>query len=221
MTYAFPLPIPVLETERLTLRAPREADFAAALAFNDSPRVQFIGGTVPRPWVWRGLLGVMGHWALRGYGFYSVDTKAGELGAGEFVGRVGVIYHDGWDEPELAWHLFDGFEGKGYAQEAALAARADYHARISAKPLISYVNVNNARSAALAQRLGAQVETTFDDDGAVISVYRHTTGDAACPTQPPAPQTCCATIAPVSTALMRCWSIRWQNGSSKRRPLGG
>lgn len=168
--------LPVLQTARLTLRAPREADFAAALAFNDSPRVQFIGGTVPRPWVWRGLLGVMGHWALRGYGFYSVDTKPGALGAGEFVGRVGVIYHDGWDQPELAWHLFDGHEGKGYAHEAAVAARADYHARISPQPLISYVNTDNTRSAALAQRLGARIESTFTDDGKAIDVYRHITG---------------------------------------------
>lgn len=174
MNYAFPLPIPVLDTERLTLRAPREADFVAALAFNDSPRVQFLGGKLERRWVWRGILANIGHWALRGYGFYSVDTKDGA-----FVGRVGVIFHDGWDEPELAWHLFDGYEGKGYAQEAAIAARADYHARISGAPLISYVNVDNTRSAALAQRLGAQVEKTFHDDGAVINVYRHITGDAA------------------------------------------
>lgn len=165
--------LPVLDTARLRLRAPREADFAAALAFNDSPRARFVGGRLERRWVWRGLLANIGHWALRGYGFYSVDTKAGE-----FVGRVGVIFHDGWAEPELSWHLFDGFEGKGYAREAALAARADYHARITEKPLISYVNVDNARSAALAQRLGAQVETTFEDDGAVIAVYRHVMGHA-------------------------------------------
>lgn len=166
--------LPVLTTARLTLRAPHEADFAAALAFNDSPRVQFLGGTAPRAQVWRGLLGIIGHWALRGYGFYSVDTKGGE-----FVGRVGVIYHDGWAEPELAWHLFDGYEGKGYAHEAALAARADYHARISAAPLISYVNVANTRSAALAQRLGARVESSFTDDGAKINVYRHISEAAA------------------------------------------
>ena len=109
MTYAFPLPIPVLETDRLILREPREADFTAALAFNDSPRNVFVGGMLERRWIWRGVLANIGHWALRGYGFFSVDTKAGD-----FIGRVGVIYHDGWDEPELGWHLFDGFEGKGY-----------------------------------------------------------------------------------------------------------
>ncbi|MCU0829254.1 MAG: GNAT family N-acetyltransferase [Tabrizicola sp.] len=168
MTYAFPLPIPALTTNRLILREPREADFPTMLAFNDSPRTRYVGGKLERRWVWRGLLANIGHWALRGYGFYSVDTKAGE-----FVGRVGVIYHDGWDEPELAWHLYDGFEGKGYGQEAALAARADYHARISPRPLISYIDVANSRSEALALRLGATRETTVADPDGDYHVYRH------------------------------------------------
>jgi hypothetical protein len=38
MTYAMPLPIPVVTTDRLTLREPRDGDFPAMLAFNDSPR---------------------------------------------------------------------------------------------------------------------------------------------------------------------------------------
>jgi RimJ/RimL family protein N-acetyltransferase len=160
--------VPVLRTERLVLRDPREADFPAMLAFNDSPRSAFVGGPVERRWLWRGLLANIGHWALRGYGFYSVDTRDGA-----FIGRIGVIYHDGWPEPELAWHLFDGHEGKGYAAEAALAARADYHDRIAARPLISMIDVANARSEALAQRLGAVCERTETDPDGDYHIYRH------------------------------------------------
>jgi RimJ/RimL family protein N-acetyltransferase len=162
------LTIPTLTTARLVLRPPYEQDFPAMLAFNDSARSVFVGGQAERRWVWRGLLANIGHWALRGYGFYSVDTQEGD-----FVGRVGVIYHDGWDAPELAWHLFDGFEGKGYAFEAAVAARADYHARISATPLISYIDVSNSRSEALVQRLGAVIERTLNDDKGHHHIYRH------------------------------------------------
>ena len=60
MTYRFPLPIPTLVTDRLTLRAPRESDFAAMLAFNDSARAGFVGGSAPRQQVWRGLLANIG-----------------------------------------------------------------------------------------------------------------------------------------------------------------
>ena len=116
------------------------------LAFNDSPRNRYVGGTLERRWIWRGLLGNIGHWALRNYGLYSVDTHAGE-----FVGRIGVIYHDEWDEPELGWHLYDGFEGNGYAHEAAFAARTDYYTRVSHEPLISYIDPANKRSQALAR----------------------------------------------------------------------
>ncbi|MBA3910040.1 MAG: N-acetyltransferase [Rhodobacter sp.] len=160
--------LPVLETERLILREPREADFPAMLAFNDSPRSIFVGGPLERRWVWRGLLANIGHWALRDYGFYSVDTKAGE-----FIGRIGVIFHDEWPEPELAWHLYDGFEGLGYAAEAALAAKADYHARISTAPLISMIDVANSRSEALALRLGAVREVTHADPDGDYHIYRH------------------------------------------------
>jgi RimJ/RimL family protein N-acetyltransferase len=163
-----PFHIPTLTTDRLILREPREADFPAMLAFNDSPRSRFVGGPIERRWLWRGLLGNIGHWALRGYGFYSVDTLAGD-----FIGRIGVIFYDGWPEPELAWSVFDGFEGQGYAAEAALAARADYHARISPAPLISMIDVANARSEALALRLGAQREATKTDDQGDYHIYRH------------------------------------------------
>lgn len=173
MTYAMPLQIPVLEADRLILRAPREADFPAMLAFNDSPRAVFVGGGGDRQKVWRNLLANIGHWALRAYGFYSVETKAGD-----FIGRVGVIYHDGWDEPELAWHLYDGFEGMGYAAEAALAARADYHKRISSQPPISYIDVTNTRSEALAKRLGASIERTLNDEKGHHHVYRHPVPEA-------------------------------------------
>jgi RimJ/RimL family protein N-acetyltransferase len=173
MTYAMPLPIPTLTTDHLILRAPREDDFPAMLAFNDSPRASFVGGGGDRQKVWRNLIANIGHWALRGYGFYSVDTKARD-----FIGRVGVIYHDGWDEPELAWHLFDGFEGHGYAQEAALAARTDYHARITTLPPISYIDVTNARSEALAKKLGATIERTLNDDKGHHHVYRHPAPEA-------------------------------------------
>lgn len=168
MTYAFPVPIPTLTTARLVLRAPQESDFAAMLAFNDSPRALWVGGRRDRQGVWRMMLANIGHWVLRGFGFYSVDTHQGA-----HVGRVGVVYHDGWDEPELGWHLFDGYEGLGYAEEAARAARDDYHARISATPPISYVDVANTRSMALAERLGARIERTLNDDKGHHHVYRH------------------------------------------------
>lgn len=162
---------PTLTTARLTLRPPRESDFAALCAFGQSEdRMRFLGGTVDANAQWRTLLADMGHWALRGYGLFSIELSA----SGEFVGRAGPIFHNHDDEPELAWHLFEGFEGNGYAAEAATAARDWYYANTGNGPLTSWINVENHASQALARRLGAWTER--DDvtaSGHVGQVWRH------------------------------------------------
>ena len=111
--------IPALTTERLILRGPKESDFETIHAFMGSPRSAFVGGPVlDRFATWRAFLAVLGHWALRGYGFFTLEHRE----TGKLVGRVGVVCHETWPEPELGWHLFEGFEGQGYAYEAATAA---------------------------------------------------------------------------------------------------
>ena len=36
---------------------------------------------------------------------------------------MGLIKHAGWPDVELAWHLFDGAAGQGFATEAAMAVK--------------------------------------------------------------------------------------------------
>jgi RimJ/RimL family protein N-acetyltransferase len=162
------LPEITLKTDRLTLRTPIEADFAAVRQFNRSPRTQFIGGIVEDEFqAWRGFLTVMGHWALRGYGFFTV------LHGETPVGRVGLVNHIVWDEPEIGWHLFDGFEGKGYCTEAARAVLEWAHVEKGLGPLISYIHPDNAPSRRVAQRLGAVHERDGELLGIRVQVWRH------------------------------------------------
>lgn len=157
MTYAFPLPIPVLETERLTLREPRESDFTAALAFNDSPRNVFVGGMLERRWIWRGVLANIGHWALRGYGFWAVEDRA----TGRFCGHVGLWYPEGWMEPEVGWVLMDHAEGRSIAHEAATEARRYAYDMLGWQTAVSMIDPANDRSIRLAQRMGCRFEGTY------------------------------------------------------------
>ncbi|HKK35900.1 MAG TPA: GNAT family N-acetyltransferase, partial [Paracoccaceae bacterium] len=106
--------VPELETERLRLRAPSEADFEPFAAFYATERSRFVGGPLPRGKVWRSHAALVGHWALRGYGWWSLEERA----TGALAGRVGLFHPEGWPEPEIGWTLFDGFEGRGYATEA-------------------------------------------------------------------------------------------------------
>jgi len=146
---------PTLATDRLTLRPPRQDDFEALCAFGRSEeRNRFLGGTSDANKQWIRLLADFGHWAMRGYGLFAIEVTA----SGAFVGRAGVIFHNHNDEPELAWHLFEGFDGHGYATEAAAAARDWYYETTGNGPLMSWVNIANLPSQAVARRLGATFE---------------------------------------------------------------
>ncbi len=168
------MPCITIGTERLTLRTPQMEDFDAVDSYARSPRAKFTGGQkTDQMDIWRSFLGVAGHWALRGYGLFTVVWQDAP------IGRVGVIDHIMWEEPELGWHLFDGFEGQGFATEAALAARnwAFYAHRLG--PLVSYVHAENTRSVRVAERLGATYERDCLLLGTPAQVWRHPPGGAA------------------------------------------
>lgn len=161
---------PTLTTDRLTLRAPREGDFDAYAAFYGSERSRPVGGPQPRFESWIAFLALPGHWALRGYGYWMVEDRAGAL-----VGSVGIIKHDGWPAPELGWQIFEGFEGEGYATEAAISAR-DWAARQGMGELLSFVAPDNTRSLATAARLGAQKIGEADSPFGPVTVWLHPMG---------------------------------------------
>lgn len=161
--------IPVLETEDLILRGYHEDDFEAFAAFGTSPRACYVGGPHTRWDSWRAFMAAIGHWALRGYGMWMVEHRASRT----VSGRVGMILNDGWDEPELGWHIYDGFEGKGYAYQAARAARDHAARHMGLNGVISYIDAGNTRSIRLAERLGARFERDGTLLGKSCQVWRH------------------------------------------------
>ena len=146
--------IPTLETERLRLRAPRASDLDAYAAFRASERARVLGGPYTRAQAFEQLGELIGHWHLRGFGRWMVADRASD----EPLGVVGLFFPEDWPEPEIAWSVFDEAEGKGVAHEAALAARDYAYATLGWSSVVSLVAPDNARSAALARRLGAKVE---------------------------------------------------------------
>ncbi len=80
-----------LETPRLLLRQFRESDWDAYAQMSaDAEVMRYIGTgvTLTRDESWRSIANFLGHWQLRGYGMYAIESKE----SGEFVGRVGI--HD-------------------------------------------------------------------------------------------------------------------------------
>ncbi|KNG94165.1 GNAT family N-acetyltransferase [Pseudaestuariivita atlantica] len=146
---------PVLTTDRLVLRGPEKGDLAPFTRFMTSaPSLAAQGETVSAPEAWFGFLAGIGHWRWHGFGFFVLVERA----IGAPVGRVGLLRHEGWPDIELAWHLFEGAEGRGYATEAGVAVRSWAFDVLTLDHLHSYIDVDNARSRAVARRLGATTD---------------------------------------------------------------
>lgn len=154
---SFTTTIPRLETDRLILREYRQSDFDDFAAFYATPRSRFVGGPLPRELAWRGLAAHLGHWALRGYGFWAVEEKA----SGAFCGHVGLWFPEGWPEPEVGWVLMGHAEGRGLALEAALAARHYAYHTLRWPTAISMIDPDNTRSLQVAARMGCRHESDF------------------------------------------------------------
>ena len=161
--------VPTLTTPRLTLRGPKDSDVAPLGAFLESPRAEWIGGPWPADEAPEWLTWSVEQWAEHGHGTWIVALRADDRP----IGRVGLLHHEGLPGPELGWFLFEGFDGLGYAHEAALAARDYCRDVLGLPPLFSLIEPANLRSKALAERLGATPEGEVDLKGHHLTVYRH------------------------------------------------
>ncbi len=173
--------IPVLETDRTILRVPEARDYDAWEAFFCSDRAQYVGGgaktEVGR--AWRAFGSIIGHWMLRGFGTFAIEDKA----TGLAIGGCGAWYPKGWPETEVGWTIWDpAFEGGGWAFEAARTAVDHVYAGLGWDTAVSYIDPDNDRSIALAERLGAWRDDTAtkpDNDDPPALVYRHPVPEGA------------------------------------------
>lgn len=149
------LAIPKIETERLILRGPKESDLDALAEFHqDEEASQYVGGIRPRYTVWRSIAADLGHWAIRGFGFFAVDLKD----TGDFIGWCGPWSPEGWPGHEIGWGIFPKYQRNGYAIEAAIASMKFAYGELGWKTAISCIDPKNTGSIGVATKLGATKE---------------------------------------------------------------
>jgi RimJ/RimL family protein N-acetyltransferase len=164
---------PVLHTDRLTLRAPGPQDWEAFRAFALSDRSAHVRpADYDAQKAWRAFGHIVGHWALRGFGLFIFSLRGTDRG----IGMAGPWFPEGWPEHEIGWSVWDSAaEGRGFAAEAAAAAREHAFRDLGWTTAVSYIDPGNTRSIRLAERLGA----VRDDSAATPDptdptlVYRH------------------------------------------------
>ena len=164
--------VPEVVTARLRLRAFHAADLDAYSAMQANPEVMrylLTGQAATRVQVWYTMLTSLGSWGLRGHGMWAVETTLG----GRFVGSVGIFQPLDWPEPEIAYSLDEPFWHRGYATEAAGAARDWLFAHFPVTRAASFIRPENRASIRVAQRLGAILEGTTELRGAAFQHWVH------------------------------------------------
>ncbi len=159
-----------LETPRLLLRKLRESDwdhYAAMCADPEVMRYLGTGVTLGRDDAWRSISNLLGHWQLRGYGMWALESKE----TGEFLGRAGFHDPPGWPAFELGWVLAKPHWGQGYAIEAARVALRHAFDVLRKDRVISLIRPANARSIRVAEALGETLSGEVDLLGSKSLVY--------------------------------------------------
>lgn len=158
-----------LRTPRLLLRGQTLADFPAYAAFLASPRAAGLGGPFAAPAAWGMFCHDLACWPLFGHGALMLV----QADSGACIGQVGINAGPLFPEPELGWLLYAGHEGQGYATEAAAALRDWAFATLGLATLVSYMAADNPASAAVARRLGGQLDASAARSDPDDLVYRY------------------------------------------------
>ena len=143
---------PVLETERLILRPPVADDFDHFAAFaREEDTNRHLGGVKSRSEAWRFFTSLAGAWAVDGFAMFSVIERA----TGRWIGRLGPWSPPDWPGTEVGWGVAAEFAGRGLAHEGTVAAMDFAVDRLGWGHVIHTIAPDNARSIALARRLGS------------------------------------------------------------------
>lgn len=169
------LAIPVLTTERLTLRGHRREDFEASAAmWGDEGVTRFIGGKPFTPEdVWSRLMRYIGHWDLLGFGYWVIEETAtgaflGELGFADFHRAIEPPFEGA---PEIGWALAPSAQGKGYASEALKAATAWGDAHFGRVRTVCMISPENTPSVRVAEKAGYREYARTTYKGAPTVLY--------------------------------------------------
>ena len=154
--------IPILETERLTLRGPDGGDFALYRDFfADATGSGNYGGPLRADQAFKVLAADIGHWLLKGFGKWIMVRRD----TGTAVGGCGLVHPDGWPSAELTWWLTRDHRGAGFATEASRAV-IDFGYRTLGWPVVeTHMRDENQPARNIATRLGGTVtrRDTFPD----------------------------------------------------------
>lgn len=165
---------PLMETERLQLRAITVEDHTLMLAVWNDPA--FIRNVADR--------GIRDEEQAReaiasgaqklfedyGYGPYCMSLKSD----GSMIGICGLFKRDNLDDPDIGFAVLPDYCGKGFAGEAAAAVVDHARGELALPNITAIVSASNVPSIGLIEKLGLSFERmiTMPGDGDAVRLYR-------------------------------------------------
>ena len=155
----------MIETERLILRAPQDADREAIAALNAHPKVgAWLSGVMTREQSDALVDRIRQSIGLHGFGFWAMERKSD----GAVVGLTGLLLM-GEDEPvpggiEIGWRVQPDAQGQGLATEAARAARDWAFANLDIDEVVAITAETNVRSQNIMTKIGMTRDLAGDFD---------------------------------------------------------
>ncbi len=164
--------LPVLTTERLTLRPRSRDDVDAVMAMDADPEVvRFIlDGVPPDPVAHRRELTEridVGHGPL--FGYWSVFERAQP---DDFLGWVCLTPLPGHDHVEIGWRFCRASWGRGYATEAARELLHYGFDTARLQEIVAVVKPANVMSLRVIDKLGLHADGTCLAYGEELALYR-------------------------------------------------
>jgi RimJ/RimL family protein N-acetyltransferase len=165
----------MIETPRLKLRLHtiEDFDFSHGL-WNEAQVYQFISkkpSSVQQSW--GRLYNYLGHWQLRGYGYFLIEERSsgraiGEIGLADFqrdlTPRLNLPY-------EAGWVIHPDFHGQGYASEAIEAILRWNEKRVGTQTYWCMIDAKNTASIALAAKFNFHFSQEAVYNGEAISLF--------------------------------------------------
>jgi RimJ/RimL family protein N-acetyltransferase len=105
----------------------------------------------------------------RGFGLWLVEVRE----SGEFVGDCGLTPQDvdGATEIEVGFHVRRSLQGRGYATEAAAAARDYARDVLGLGRLVAIIHPGNVASQRVAEKIGLTLEKELNRHGTRQRIY--------------------------------------------------
>ena len=167
---------PVIETERLRLRAHLHSDLdPIAAMLGDEAVTRHLGGHPHvREDAWRRMLTGPGMWAVLGYGYWVVERREDNA----VIGQAGLADYKRDMQPsieglpEAGWIFAPSAQRQGYATEAVAAILGWADTKLKPREVVAIIDAENAPSVRVAERTGFDQREAATYKGEPILLFR-------------------------------------------------